>query len=680
MSGKSRCYRRRVLTQQRVEVKQRAAVSVRGLSKSFLMPRRRAWTLKERLRHPIAGLRHDRWEALKDVSFDIAPGEFFAVIGHNGSGKSTLLRCIAGIHPIDKGEVHVEGRIAPFIELGVGFHPQLNAYDNVALAGTLMGLRPAEARRRFPSVIDFAGLEDFVDLPLNNYSSGMSLRLAFSTSFQVDADVLLFDEVLSVGDELFRRKSYEVFERLISEGRTIVFVTHSLPVVEQFADRVLLLDHGDPVALGPPDEVIAEYQRRNAERERTHGVRQGRLDAWGAIADARIETADGERVQRLCRGDDTRFCFELRTRRDIERPVMGFSIRGRDDAIVLTETDRWRRRTREQLAAGTDVAFNAAFPTLLDPGTYRVTPLVSEPGEPGVIEADGAAIAFEVAPPEGTRQRVNGGPAVAPTGRSDRFRRFTDLAFSMARADFKLRYLDSAIGYAWALGQPLLMYAVLYTFWTQVLHTGHNVAHYPLKLLLAIVLFTYFIEATGAALPSLFAKGSMLRKIPFPPLVVPLSSLLTTSFIYGLSLLIVFGFILASGFTPGLAWLEMIPLLALLMTFTAGVGLLLSIAYVTMRDIQPMWVVVGRLLFFLTPVFYPVGIASGGIQEVLMLNPLAVVIEQARHALIDPSAPTAAQAAGGTLRLLVPIGLSIGLLVTGLVLYHSRAQKLVERI
>src|SRR5689334_9888158 len=208
MGAKSRCYRPAVLQGER------PAISVRGLSKSFLMARRRAWTLKERLRHPIAGLRHDRWEALHDLSFDVQRGEFFAVIGHNGSGKSTLLRCIAGIHPPDKGEVRVDGRVAPFIELGVGFHPQLNAYDNVALAGTLMGLRPAEAKRRFPSVIDFAGLEDFVDMPIGNYSSGMSLRLAFSTSFQVDADILLFDEVLSVGDELFRRKSMEVFERL----------------------------------------------------------------------------------------------------------------------------------------------------------------------------------------------------------------------------------------------------------------------------------------------------------------------------------------------------------------------------------------------------------------------------------------------------------------------------------
>jgi len=250
----------------------------------------------------------------------------------------------------------------------------------------------------------------------------------------------------------------------------------------------------------------------------------------------------------------------------------------------------------------------------------------------------------------------------------------------MARADFKLRYLDSAIGYAWALGQPLLMYAVLYLIWTRVLHTGHDIENYPLKLLLGIVLFTYFTEATGAALPSLLSKGTMLRKIPFPPLVVPLSSLITSSFVYGLSLVVVFIFILGSGLHPESAWLQLIPLLGLLIAFTAGVGLLLSLAYVTTRDLQPMWVVISRLLFFVTPVLYPVSIASGGLQQLLMLNPLAVVIEQARHALIDPSAPTAAQAAGGTLWLLVPVGLSIALCIAGILLYDSRAQRLVERI
>jgi ABC-2 type transport system permease protein len=312
-----------------------------------------------------------------------------------------------------------------------------------------------------------------------------------------------------------------------------------------------------------------------------------------------------------------------------------------------------------------------------------VSPLIAPPGEPGLIEARAGAVPVEVAG-NGARTRAARAAAAAAAhdrpSRRDQLRRINDLAISMARAEFKLRYLDSAIGYVWALGQPLLMYAVLYTVWTNVIHRGDDVAHYPLKLLLAIVLFTFFSEATGSALPSLLSKGTMLRKIPFPPLVVPLSTLITTGFAYGLSLLIVFGFILGSGIEPSTAWLQLFPILALLIVFTAGVGLVLSLSYVVMRDIQPMWVVVSRLLFFVTPVFYPVGIASGSIQHALMLNPLAVVIEQARHALIDPSAPTAAQAAGGTARLAVPIVFSIALFVVGVALYRTRAQRLVERI
>ena len=222
---------------------------------------------------------------------------------------------------------------------------------------------------------------------------------------------------------------------------------------------------------------------------------------------------------------------------------MGFAVRGSDGAIVLSETDRWRRRTREPLAAEAVLEFNAAFPTRLEPGSYEVSPLIAPPGEPGLIEARAGAVPVEVAG-NGARSRAARAAAARADdrpSRRDQVRRFTDLSISMARAEFKLRYLDSAIGYAWALGQPLLMYAVLYAIWTNVIHRGDDVAHYPLKLLLAIVLFTFFSEATGSALPSLLSKGSMLRKIPFPPLVVPLSTLITTGFAYGLSLLIVLG-------------------------------------------------------------------------------------------------------------------------------------------
>jgi ABC-type polysaccharide/polyol phosphate transport system ATPase subunit/ABC-type polysaccharide/polyol phosphate export permease len=541
------------------------AVRVRSVSKAFAVPRHRAWTLKERLRHPVKSFSHDWLEALEDVSFDVARGEFFAVIGHNGSGKSTLLRCVAGIHEPDAGEVEVNARIAPFIELGVGFHPELAARDNVTVAGTLMGLRPAEARRRFPRVISFAELEEFVEMRLANYSSGMQVRLAFSTSFQVDAEVLLFDEVLAVGDELFQRKCLDTFQRLIAAGHTILYVSHNLDTVRRFADRALLLERGRTIALGDPEAVVEEYQRRNRERQ---------------LADARLGADD----------------------------------RGRGSVLL--------------------------------------------PREESLV------------------------PSPAPVGRAATLaaiRRFADVTLMLARAEFKLRYLDSAIGYVWALLQPLLWFAVLYLIWSQVFRLGNEVPHYQLGLLLGVALFTFFSEATGHALTSLVSRGTMLRKIPFPPLALPLSSVLTSSYIYGLAMVIVLGFVLASGITPTLAWLEVVPALALLFVFTVGVSLVLSLLYVGIRDVQQVWLVISRLLFFVTPVFYPIQLVPEALQKIMMISPLAVAAVEARHALIDPSGPTAAAVAGDT-TVLASIGLTALTVGAGLWLYRKWARRLAERI
>jgi ABC-type polysaccharide/polyol phosphate transport system ATPase subunit/ABC-type polysaccharide/polyol phosphate export permease len=533
----------------------RAALRIERVSKSFAIPRHRSWTLKERLRHPIASFQHDRLDALKDVSFEVKPGEFFAVVGHNGSGKSTLLRCIAGIHEPDSGTVELQqARIAPFIELGVGFHPQLAARDNVEVAGTLMGLRPAEARRRFPSVVSFAELEEFVEMQLGNYSSGMQVRLAFSTSFQVDADLLLFDEVLAVGDEVFKRKCMATFERLIERGHTIVYVTHSLDTVRQFADRVLLLDRGQAVALGEPEPVLEEYERRNREHERA------------------------------------RQAAPAPTTADLEVP---------------------------------------SYPDVSDGGSG--------------------------------------------------LRRFADVTLTLARADFKLRYLNSVVGYVWALMQPLLLFLVLYFVWVELFDPGRGIPHYEFALLLGVALFTFFSEATGHALGSLVGKGGMLRKIPFSPLALPVSSVLTSFYVYGLTLLIAIGFILVGGIAPRPEWLAMAPILTLLLVYTIGVSLLLAMLYVFIRDVQPIWTVLLRLLFFLTPVFYPIELAPDSLEKLLMLNPLSVVTVESRHVLVDPSAPSALDVAGPGV-LAISLGIVAAIAAAGLLLYRKQARRVAERI
>src|SRR4051794_29397316 len=235
------------------------AVVVDGVSKAFRLPHEKVSTLKERALHPFRRSRYDRLEALKDVSFVVPQGEFFGIVGRNGSGKSTLLKCLAGIYRVDQGGVYINGRVSTFIELGVGFNPDLAARDNVLINGVMLGLSPREALERYDRVIDFAGLREFEELKLKNYSSGMHVRLAFSVMVQVDADILLIDEVLAVGDAAFQQKCFDVFNRLREEGRTILFVTHDMSSVRRFCHRALLLDRGEAQLIGDPVEVADRY-------------------------------------------------------------------------------------------------------------------------------------------------------------------------------------------------------------------------------------------------------------------------------------------------------------------------------------------------------------------------------------------------------------------------------------
>src|ERR1700759_4180551 len=220
------------------------AISVKSVSKSFRLPHEQYHTLKERALHVFRSRTFDALQAVCDVSVDVAPGEFFGIVGRNGSGKSTLLKCLAGIYDIDDGQIAINGRLAPFIELGVGFNMDLTARDNVIINAIMLGLSRKEARERFDDILAFAELEEFVDLKLKNYSSGMYVRLAFATAVQVDADILLIDEVLAVGDAAFQQKCFDEFRRLHEAGRTVLFVTHDMGSVQRYCDRVLLLDQG----------------------------------------------------------------------------------------------------------------------------------------------------------------------------------------------------------------------------------------------------------------------------------------------------------------------------------------------------------------------------------------------------------------------------------------------------
>lgn len=234
-------------------------IEVRDLRKEFRLPHERRDTLREHFLHPFKRVDYERNIALDGVSFEVERGECFGVIGPNGSGKSTLMKLLASIYRQDAGEIVVRGRLSPFIELGVGFDPELTGRDNVRINGTLLGLSKGELERRFDDIIAFAELERFVDQKLKNYSSGMQVRLAYSIAIQVDFDVLLLDEVLAVGDQAFQEKCFATFDRIRSEGKTIVFVSHHLHAVKRVCDRVILLESGRVKAIGDADEAVGQY-------------------------------------------------------------------------------------------------------------------------------------------------------------------------------------------------------------------------------------------------------------------------------------------------------------------------------------------------------------------------------------------------------------------------------------
>lgn len=238
-----------------------------SVAKRFSLPADRVQTLKERALHPVRSRQRNEFDALRDVSFHVEKGEFFGLVGRNGSGKSTLLKCTAGIYAPDSGAIYHDGSISSFIELGVGFNPELPAYDNVVLNATLMGLDIEDARASFATVMDFAELWQFENLKLKNYSSGMYVRLAFSVMLQVNAEIMLIDEVLAVGDAAFQKKCFDEFERMRDEGKTIVFVSHGMDAVKRFCDRAVLLDRGNLVAVGDAEEISERYLEINEIRK-----------------------------------------------------------------------------------------------------------------------------------------------------------------------------------------------------------------------------------------------------------------------------------------------------------------------------------------------------------------------------------------------------------------------------
>jgi ABC-type polysaccharide/polyol phosphate transport system ATPase subunit len=347
------------------------AVVARRVSKSFIVPEERSHTLKERVLHPRHRVRHQTFRALNDISFDVKRGEFFGIAGRNGSGKSTLLKCLAGIYRAE-GDIWCRGRLSTFIELGVGFNPDMAARDNVVMNGIMLGLSPREARKRYESVIEFAELQEFKDLKLKNYSSGMHVRLAFSVAIQVDADILLIDEVLAVGDAAFQQKCFDVFNEMRDGGKTIVFVTHDMGSMQRFCHRAMLLERGNQVYIGEPHEVGDRYLElnfgRDPEAATSAGERSG--DGEARVIEAWVESEEGERQATVPQHARVTLNARVLFMVDVEDPSASvYVLNDEHKAIIVANTAVENERTG-RFRAGEEAVFSFGFDNVLAPGRY----------------------------------------------------------------------------------------------------------------------------------------------------------------------------------------------------------------------------------------------------------------------------------------------------------------------
>lgn len=252
----------------------KAIVEISKLTKSFKIPLEASSGVKQQLINILKGRKGYRvFTPLKDISFTINEGDFFGIVGRNGSGKSTLLKTIAGIYTPNSGNVKVHGSLVPFIELGVGFNPELTGRENIFLNGALLGFSHEEMESMYSAIVEFAELEDFMEERLKNYSSGMQVRLAFSIAIRAHADILLLDEVLAVGDEAFQKKCYSYFDKLKREKRTVILVTHDMAAVERFCTKAAFIEDGHVKMIGKPYRIAAAYSRSNSQNyDRTTGL------------------------------------------------------------------------------------------------------------------------------------------------------------------------------------------------------------------------------------------------------------------------------------------------------------------------------------------------------------------------------------------------------------------------
>jgi ABC-2 type transport system ATP-binding protein len=342
-------------------------IKIESISKYFRLPHEKATTLKSNFtglfRHTKGFEKH---RALKDVSFEVKKGEFFGVVGRNGSGKSTLLKILAGIYQPNAGSVKINGKLVPFIELGVGFNPELTGRENIYLNGAMLGFSPKQIDQMYEDIVSFAELERFMDQRLKNYSSGMQVRLAFSVAIRAQADILLVDEVLAVGDADFQRKCYEYFKTLKRNKQTVVFVSHDMAAVREYCDRVALIDMSKLVGIYNAETAAKKYMQLFAKEEQEQSTKQTKR--WGNKK-AAYKKVESELVDN---GENILLSIEVEAKEDILDPTYGFKISNEANQPLLGTNTIIEQVKIKPLTGGQRITLKWKFPNIFNEGRYYV--------------------------------------------------------------------------------------------------------------------------------------------------------------------------------------------------------------------------------------------------------------------------------------------------------------------
>ncbi|MEX0659330.1 MAG: ABC transporter ATP-binding protein [Egibacteraceae bacterium] len=389
----------------------RLAIVVEDLHEVFRIYTERPPGIKERLYRFRRSNYHD-FHALKSVSLQIRHGESVGLIGHNGSGKSTLLKCLAKILPADSGRVETSGRLSTLLELGAGFHQELSGRENVYMNGAILGLSRKEIEAAFDSIVDFAGVRDFIDQPVRNYSSGMYVRLGFAVAVHVDPDILLVDEVLSVGDAAFQEKSLARMRAFNQQGKTVVMVSHDLSAIEALCERTVVLDHGRMVFDGPTDEAIEHYEEivssgKPAPEPEPEPQEEGRTgDQRLRVSEVRL-SAGGDVVgaaDPLPSRAKAAVELEITAPEDVTAEgsiSVGLNVRRPDMALYVYETrTSWRGTYVAPPKPGCSMRITFDLELHLLTGEYLVDVLVANATSNVIHDRWPAALAFHVDSPE----------------------------------------------------------------------------------------------------------------------------------------------------------------------------------------------------------------------------------------------------------------------------------------